>query len=74
MGENCGCNSKECNTEGCTTCKANECICCTVTQCKNHCSDGKNFCSLEKIKIGTHENNPTVCQCTDCESFVPKNS
>lgn len=52
-------------------CDANECICCTVSQCKNHCKD-ENFCSLDKISVGTHESNPTVCQCTDCESFEPE--
>lgn len=46
----------------------NECICCTVCQCKHHCKD-KNYCSLNSISVGTHESNPTVCQCTDCESF-----
>ena len=25
---------------------------------------------LDKIQVGTHESNPTVIQCTDCESFV----
>ena len=50
---------------------ANQSIACTVTNCKNH-NDTKNFCSLESIKIGTHEANPTVCQCTDCQSFELK--
>lgn len=52
--------------------KANHNIACTVNQCKNHCSDA-NYCSLEKIQVGTHEAHPTVCQCTDCESFELKN-
>lgn len=51
-----------------STPNANKCICCTVSQCKNHCKD-TNYCSLDTISIGTHESNPTVCQCTDCESF-----
>ena len=50
---------------------ANHNIACTVTQCKNHCCDA-DYCSLEKIKVGTHEAHPTVCQCTDCESFELK--
>ncbi len=49
--------------------KTNSHIECTVTQCANHSCDG-NYCSLEKIRVGTHESNPTMIQCTDCESFV----
>lgn len=52
---------------------ANQSIICTVTNCKNH-NNTKNFCSLEAIKVGTHEANPTVSQCTDCQSFEAKNS
>lgn len=29
-------------------CHANHCIQCSVTQCRNHCSD-ENYCSLERI-------------------------
>jgi len=47
---------------------ANRSIGCTVTQCKYHCGD-VNYCSLEKINVGTHEQNPTEVKCTDCESF-----
>lgn len=54
-----------------THCHANRCIACTVTQCKYHC-DAENFCSLEKIQVGTHEADPTVKQCTDCMSFARK--
>lgn len=49
----------------------NHSIECTVTNCKNH-NDTKNYCSLQTIKVGTHEANPTVCQCTDCQSFELK--
>ena len=49
--------------------KANTTIECTVTQCANHCKS-QEYCALDKIKVGTHEQNPTVVQCTDCESFV----
>lgn len=52
-------------------CHANHCIACTVTQCKYHC-DTENYCSLEKIQVGTHEADPTVKQCTDCMSFAKK--
>lgn len=47
---------------------ANPSIKCSVEQCKNHCQD-ENYCSLSNVTIGTHEPNPTVCQCVDCESF-----
>ena len=52
-------------------CHANKSIECTVKQCAHHCEDA-NFCSLEKILVGTHEANPTVDQCTDCMSFRKK--
>ncbi len=48
---------------------ANPSIECTVTQCANHAKT-KGYCALDKIKVGTHEANPTVMQCVDCESFV----
>ncbi len=53
------------------SCHANKCVECTVTQCANHC-DSANYCSLERILVGTHEANPTVDQCTDCMSFRKK--
>lgn len=53
------------------SCSANQSIECTVQQCKNHCQS-QNYCSLNKILVGTHENNPTVDQCTDCKSFQVK--
>ncbi len=53
------------------SCHANQCIECTVQQCANHCEDA-NYCSLERILVGTHELNPTVDQCTDCKSFRKK--
>ncbi len=52
--------------------KANPCISCSVEQCAyNNCH---GYCSLDKIKVGTHESNPTVSQCVDCESFVLGNN
>ena len=50
---------------------ANKAIACTVTNCRNHC-DNADFCSLERIQVGTHEANPTMDQCTDCQSFQLK--
>ncbi len=52
--------------------KANPCISCSVEQCANNNCNG--YCSLDKIKVGTHESNPTVSQCVDCESFVLGNN
>lgn len=49
----------------------NQCIQCSVFQCKHHCDDA-NYCTLEKVEIGTHEADPTVKQCTDCMSFDRK--
>jgi len=49
-------------------CHANKSIECTVQSCAYHC-DSENYCSLERILVGTHEANPTVDQCTDCMSF-----
>ncbi|MDD5924048.1 MAG: DUF1540 domain-containing protein [Clostridia bacterium] len=54
-------------------CKANHSIKCTVEQCKHHCGE-QNYCSLDSIKVGTHESNPQVVQCVDCESFVVKSN
>ena len=50
---------------------ANKCIECTVRQCAYHC-DTENYCSLDRIMVGTHESNPTVEECTDCMSFRKK--
>lgn len=54
-----------------SSCSKNSSIRCTVTQCQHHCN-AENYCSLPNIQIGTHESNPTMCQCTDCESFQLK--
>ncbi|MBR1779186.1 MAG: DUF1540 domain-containing protein [Clostridia bacterium] len=51
--------------------EANKSILCSVRSCQNHCS-GEDFCSLDYIKIGAHESNPTICQYVDCESFLAK--
>jgi hypothetical protein len=53
------------------SCSANESIKCTVQQCAHHC-ETKDYCSLSAIQVGTHEMNPTQCQCTDCNSFELK--
>ena len=52
-------------------CNVNKCIECSVISCKNHCTDA-NYCALHKIRIGTHEFDTSVDQCTDCLSFEMK--
>ena len=44
---------------------------CTIKECANNCQT-ENYCSLDVINVGTHEANPTKCECTDCKSFVAK--
>lgn len=51
--------------------EANNCIECSIVNCKHH-AQSVNYCTLDKIKVGTHEANPTVKECTDCDSFVLK--
>ena len=46
----------------------NRSIHCTVHSCAHHC-DGEQYCSLESIQVGTHEDSPTQPECTDCMSF-----
>jgi len=46
----------------------NDSIKCSVQQCKYN--NKRDYCTLNQIKIGTHEMNPKVVECTDCESFV----
>ena len=53
------------------SCQANPSIKCTVQQCVHHCQS-QNNCSLDSIVVGTHEMNPTVVECTDCQSFQVK--
>lgn len=55
------------------SCAVNHSIECTVQQCKHHCGS-QNYCSLNKIQVGTHEANPTVAECIDCKSFQVKQS
>ena len=46
----------------------NRSIMCSVSSCKHHC-DKEDFCSLDRVQIGTHEQDPKMDQCTDCQSF-----
>ena len=50
------------------SCTPNTSIRCAVTNCANHCKDAQ-YCGLNAIQVGTHEANPTMDQCTDCQSF-----
>ena len=50
---------------------SNNSIQCSVNNCKYHAKD-VNYCTLDKIQVGTHESNPTKVECTDCESFSLK--
>ena len=52
-------------------CNANKSIECTVSQCAHHCNEA-NYCSLDRILVGTHESDPAQEQCTDCMSFRKK--
>ena len=54
-----------------TTERANMSIECSVKNCVHHCCD-RDYCNLDKIKVGTHESNPTEVRCTNCDSFVLK--
>lgn len=49
----------------------NDSIQCTIHNCVHH-ADSVDYCTLERILVGTHEANPTVKECTDCESFKNK--
>lgn len=53
------------------TMKKNDHIKCSVTQCKYNMGT-ENYCCLDCITVGTHEQNPTVPECTDCYSFVKR--
>jgi len=52
---------------------ANKSIECTVSQCTHHCGE-QNYCSLDCIRVVTHESNPTEVSCTDCGSFKLESS
>ena len=52
---------------GCA-CTPNASIRCSVTSCAHHCENAQ-YCGLNSIQVGTHESNPAVDQCTDCQSF-----
>ena len=49
--------------------KKNGSIHCTIKDCEYNLQS-ENFCTLDAIRVGTHESHPTKPECTDCESFV----
>ena len=51
--------------------KKNDNIRCTVSQCRHNLVT-EDFCSLDCISVGPHEDNPTVPECTDCNSFMKR--
>lgn len=46
----------------------NTAIRCTVEDCKYHCIS--NFCGLDSIDVGAHEEEPKKCESVDCTSFA----
>ena len=55
-------------TNGGCACTPNTSIKSTGTYCTHHCKDAQ-YCGLNAIQVGTHETNPSMDQCTDCQSF-----
>jgi hypothetical protein len=51
--------------------EANHSITCTVKECEYH-SAHQDYCSLDTIKVGSHDLNPKDKKATDCESFEKK--
>ena len=51
-----------------SACTPNTSIHCSVTDCAYHCQEAQ-YCGLNAIQVGTHESNPAMEQCTDCQSF-----
>lgn len=49
----------------------NSSIKCSVKSCQFN-DEAKSYCTLNEIKVGTHEADPKVPECTDCESFKLK--
>ncbi len=40
---------------------------CSVSNCAYH--DPKNYCTLNQIKVGCCDSDPTSCRGTECDSF-----
>ena len=50
------------------SCRRISYFCCSVSIFAYDCKDAQ-YCGLNAIQVGTHEANPTMDQCTDCQSF-----
>ena len=50
---------------------SNPSIECEVFECKYH-AESKNYCTLDKILVGKHDERATDVESTDCESFMVK--
>ena len=53
-----------------SACTPNKAIRCSVEKCAHHCQS-EAYCGLTAIQVGTHEKNPAMDQCTDCQSVKP---
>lgn len=51
----------------------NDSIQCSIHNCVHH-AGSVDYCTLDRIHVGTHEMNPTKKECTDCDSFQCKMS
>ena len=49
----------------------NESIKCTIKNCAYN-AQSEDYCTLDDIKVGTHEMNQTKKDCKYCEYFVNK--
>ena len=43
----------------------NDSIQCSIHNCVHH-AENVDYCTLDRIHVGTHELNPTKKECTDC--------
>lgn len=53
--------------------QTNQHIQCVVNECKHH-SQGKNYCTLDKISVGKIGSYTNRAEDTDCESYASKDS
>ena len=49
----------------------NDSIQCSIHNCVHH-AENVDYCTLDRIHVGTRELNPTKKECTDCDSFQCK--
>ena len=49
----------------------NSSIKCSVGQCKYNMVS-EDYCGLNCISVGTHESDPKIPECVDCNSFVKR--